>query len=158
MLAGLEVPPAVEAGRVITAVLAGLHSGSHSGVVFDSPPRAGKSTQVVRVAVEMAAAGEPLIIIGQTGEHVNDLIDRLAQKASDPGTGRFSAAVYTPSERVKGHETVRFGANVADLGGPAVIIGTAAKRACFPAPALDAAKERAKRRMFGIKHSVARWA
>ncbi|MCM0673255.1 AAA family ATPase [Micromonospora phytophila] len=127
MLAGLEVPPAVEAQRVITAVLADLRSGDHLGVVVDSPPGAGKSTLVVRAAVELAAAGEPLIIIAQTNEQVDDLIDRLARKAPELRIGRLSAADYQPSARVKGHETVRVAAKVADLGGPAVIIGTAAK-------------------------------
>ncbi|MFG1828648.1 hypothetical protein [Micromonospora chersina] len=142
MLAGLEVPPAVEAGRVIIAVQARLRCGSHSGVVVHSSPRDGKSTLVVWVAVAVAAAGEPLIIIGQTSEHVDDLIDRLERKAPDPRIGRFSAAVYTPSERVMGHETVRVVATVADLGGPAVIIGTATQWACFPAAALDVTNAR----------------
>jgi tRNA(Met) C34 N-acetyltransferase TmcA len=127
MRAGLEMPPAVEAERVITAVLADLRSGEHRGVVVDSPPGAGKSTLVVRAAVELAAAGEPLIIIAQTNEQVDDLIDRLARKAPELRIGRLSAADYKPSERVRGHETVRVAAKVADLGGPAVIIGTAAK-------------------------------
>ncbi|RZU73662.1 AAA domain-containing protein [Micromonospora kangleipakensis] len=127
MLAGLEVPPAVEAERVITAVLADLRSGAHRGVVVDSPPGAGKSTLVVRAAVELAAAGEPLIIIAQTNEQVDDLIDRLARKAPELRIGRLSAADYRPSDRVKDHETVRVAAKVADLGGPAVIVGTAAK-------------------------------
>ncbi|KAB1156479.1 AAA family ATPase [Micromonospora sp. DT46] len=127
MRSGLEVPPAVEAERVIAAVLADLRSGDHRGVVVDSPPGAGKSTLVVRAAVELAAAGEPLIIIAQTNEQVDDLIDRLARKAPELRIGRLSAADYRPSERVRGHETVRVAAKVADLGGPAVIIGTAAK-------------------------------
>ncbi|MER6591884.1 AAA family ATPase, partial [Micromonospora purpureochromogenes] len=127
MLAGLEVPPAVEAERVITAVLADLRSGAHRGVVVDSPPGAGKSTLVVRAAAELAVAGEPLIIIAQTNEQVDDLIDRLARKAPELRIGRLSAADYRPSNRVKEHETVKVAAKVADLGGPAVIIGTAAK-------------------------------
>ncbi|SCL53469.1 Part of AAA domain-containing protein [Micromonospora citrea] len=127
MRAGLEVPPAVEAERVVTAVLADLRSGAHRGVVVDSPPGAGKSTLVVRAAVELAAAGEPLIIVAQTNEQVDDLIDRLARKAPELRIGRLSAGDYRPSERVRGHETVRVAAKVADLGGPAVIIGTAAK-------------------------------
>ncbi|MBM0255479.1 AAA family ATPase [Micromonospora sp. 4G55] len=127
MLAGLEVPPAVEAERVITAVLADLGSGNHRGVVVDSPPGAGKSTLVVRAAVELAAAGEPLIIIAQTNEQVDDLIERLAHKAPELRIGRLSAADYRPSDRVRAHETVRVAAKVADLAGPAVIIGTAAK-------------------------------
>ncbi|MEH0933734.1 AAA domain-containing protein [Micromonospora psammae] len=127
MLAGLDLPPAVEAERVIAAVLADLRSGSHRGVVVDSPPGAGKSTLVVRAAVELATAGEPLIIIAQTNEQVDDLIDRLARKAPDLRLGRLSAADYQPSERVKAHDTVKVAAKVADLDGPAVIVGTAAK-------------------------------
>src|SRR4051812_18197579 len=101
MLAGLAVPPGVEADRVISAVLADLRSGTHRGVVVDSPPGAGKSTLVVRTAVELAAAGEPLIIIAQTNEQVDDLIDRLARKAPELRIGRLSAADYRPSDRVK---------------------------------------------------------
>ncbi|MEU1684083.1 AAA family ATPase [Micromonospora sp. NPDC005707] len=127
MLAELAAPPAVEAERVITAVLADLRSGDHRGVVVDSPPGAGKSTLVVRAAVELAAAGEPLIVVAQTNEQVDDLIDRLARKAPELPIGRLSATDYQPTDRVKGHETVRVAAKVADLGGAAVIIGTAAK-------------------------------
>ena len=127
MVAGLAVPPAIEAERVITAVLADLRSGAHRGVVVDSPPGAGKSTLVVRAAVELAAAGEPLIIVAQTNEQVDDLIDRLARKAPELRIGRLSATDYRPSQRVEGHETVRVAAKVADLAASAVIIGTAAK-------------------------------
>ncbi|WP_435826788.1 hypothetical protein [Micromonospora chersina] len=80
MLAGLEMPPAVEAEQVITAVLADLRSSDHRGVVVDSLSGAGESTLVVRAAVELAAAGEPMIVIAQTNEQVDDLIDRLAGK------------------------------------------------------------------------------
>ncbi|WBB70729.1 AAA family ATPase [Micromonospora sp. WMMD812] len=127
MLAGLELPPAVEAERVITAVLADVRSGDHRGVVVDSPPGAGKSTLVVRAAVELAAADEPLIVIAQTNEQVDDLIDRLARKAPELRIGRLSATDYQPSARVRGHDTVQVAAKVTDLGSAAVIIGTAAK-------------------------------
>ncbi|BCL15909.1 AAA domain-containing protein [Micromonospora sagamiensis] len=127
MRAALDLPPAVEAERVITAVLADLRSGAHRGVVVDSPPGAGKSTLVVRAAVDLAEAGEPLIIVAQTNEQVDDLIDRLARKAPELRIGRLSAADYRPSARIRAHETVRVAAKVADLGGPAVIVGTAAK-------------------------------
>ncbi|MEU5722815.1 AAA domain-containing protein [Micromonospora sp. NPDC047738] len=144
MLAGLSVPPAVEAERVITAVLADLRSGDHRGVVVDSPPGAGKSTLVVRAAVELATAGEPLIIIAQTNEQVDDLIDRLARKAPELRIGRLSATDYKPTDRVEGHETVRVAAKVADLAASAVIIGTAAKWAtvaegCWPWAIVDEA-------------------
>ena len=127
MFTKLQLPPAAEAERVITAVLADLRSGAHRGVVVDSPPGAGKSTLVVRAAVELASAGEPLIIIAQTNEQVDDLIDRLALAAPELRIGRLSATDYVPSQRVREHGSVRVGAKVADLGGPAVIIGTAAK-------------------------------
>ncbi|MEU3452901.1 AAA family ATPase [Micromonospora sp. NPDC006766] len=127
MTVGLAVPPAVEAERVITAVLADLRSGAHRGVVVDSPPGAGKSTLVVRAAVELAAAGEPLIIVAQTNEQVDDLIDRLARTAPQLPIGRLSATDYQPAERVAAHDTVRVAAKVADLAGSAMIIGTAAK-------------------------------
>ena len=144
MLAELTVPPAVEAERVISAVLSDLRSGEHRGVVVDSPPGAGKSTLVVRAAVELAAAGEPLIIVAQTNEQVDDLIDRLARKAPDLRIGRLSATDYRPSDRVRDHDTVRVAAKVADLAGPAVIIGTAAKWAtvadgCWPWAIVDEA-------------------
>ncbi|PZG14700.1 helicase [Micromonospora craterilacus] len=123
----LAVPPTVEAERVITSVLADLRSGDHRGVVVDSPPGAGKSTLVVRAAVELAGAGEPLVIIAQTNEQVDDLIDRLARKAPELRVGRLSAGDYRPSERVRAHEQVRVAAKVTDLAAAAVIIGTAAK-------------------------------
>ncbi|GGL89523.1 MULTISPECIES: AAA domain-containing protein [Micromonospora] len=124
---GLQVPPAVEAEQVVTAVLADLRSGEHRGVVVDSPPGAGKSTLVVRAAVELAAAGEPLIIIAQTNEQVDDLIDRLARKAPELRIGRLSANDYRAPDRVTAHEQVRVASKVADLNSPAVIIGTSAK-------------------------------
>ncbi|MEH0933744.1 hypothetical protein [Micromonospora psammae] len=127
MLAGLEVPPAVEAGRVIKAVLADLLSDDHRGTVADSPPGAGKSTRVVRAALNLAAPGEWLIIIAQTNEQFDDLVDRLARTAAELRIGRLSAADDKPSERVRGHEGVWVAAEVADLGGPPVIMGTAAR-------------------------------
>ena len=58
-----------------------LH-GTARGVVVDSPPGAGKSTLVVRAARELAAAGEPLMIVAQTNAQVDDLADRLADGGS----------------------------------------------------------------------------
>lgn len=141
---GVAVPAAVEAERVITAVLADLRSGEHRGVVVDSPPGAGKSTLVVRATIELAAAGERLIVIAQTNEQVDDLIDRIARKAPQLRVGRLSATDYRPTERVRGHDTVRVAAKVTDLAESAVIIGTAAKWAtvtdgCWPWAIVDEA-------------------
>ncbi|MBC8989397.1 ATP-binding protein [Micromonospora chalcea] len=116
-----------EAELVIQRVLRDLREGAHRGVVVDSPPGAGKSTLVVRAAVEIAATGDPLMIVAQTNEQVDDLIDRLGRKAPELRVGRLSATDYRPTGRVTGHPAVRVAAKVADLGGPAVTIGTAAK-------------------------------
>ncbi len=124
---GSRPAPAVEAATVVAAVLADLTSGRHRGVVVDSPPGAGKSTLVVRAAGVLAAAGDPLMIVAQTNEQVDDLIDRLGAAGPDVTVGRLSAVDYTPSERVRAHPACRVAAKVADLGAAAVTIGTAAK-------------------------------
>ncbi|MEE6311334.1 AAA domain-containing protein [Plantactinospora veratri] len=126
------MPPGEAARRVVGEVLADLHSGDHRGVVVDSPPGAGKSTLVVRAAGELAEAGEPLIVVAQTNEQVDDLIDRLAQAKPELAIGRLSANDYTATDRIKNYSTVRVAAKVADLGPSSVIIGTAAKWALVP--------------------------
>lgn len=126
-IATLPLSPSVEADQVVGAVLADLATGDHRGVVVDSPPGAGKSTLVVRAAGELAAAGEPLMIVAQTNEQVDDLIDRLGARSPETPVGRLSAVDYAPSDRVRDHPRCRVGAKVTDLGSPAVTIGTAAK-------------------------------
>ncbi len=121
------VEPSVAAGQVVDAVLRDLATSPHRGVVVDSPPGAGKSTLVVRAAGVLAAAGGPLMIVAQTNEQVDDLIERLGVKSPELGVGRLSAVDYVPSERVRAHPSCRVGAKVPDLGGPPVTIGTAAK-------------------------------
>ncbi|MEO3818258.1 AAA domain-containing protein [Plantactinospora sp. B24E8] len=124
---GAAEPPGVRADRAVAAVLADLHDGEHRGVVVDSPPGAGKSTLVVKAAGELAQAGEPLIVVAQTNEQVDDLIERLAQAQPELPIGRLSANDYSASERIQNYSTVRVAAKVADLGASSVIIGTAAK-------------------------------
>ena len=95
--------------------------------MVDSPPGAGKSTLVVRAAAELARKGERVMIVGQTNEQVDDLIDRLATDNPDTPIGRLSAAAYTPSERVAGHQNVAARSSVADLADHPVVVATAAK-------------------------------
>jgi hypothetical protein len=119
--------PAAEAARVVDAVLRDLATTDHRGVVVDSPPGAGKSTLVVRAAGVLAAAGASLMIVAQTNEQVDDLIARLGVASPTLAIGRLSAVDYAATERVRAHPCCRVGAKVADLGGPPVTIGTAAK-------------------------------
>ena len=73
---------------MIEAILADFGAAQGRGVVVDSPPGAGKSTLVVRAARTMAEAGERLMVIAQTNEQVDDLIDRLATAAPGLAIGR----------------------------------------------------------------------
>ncbi|MCW2880642.1 MAG: Superfamily and helicase and helicase subunit-like protein [Sphaerisporangium sp.] len=122
-MTGKDVSPGLEAATVVDAVLADLPR--HRGVVVDSPPGAGKSTLVVRAAGHLAAAGEPLMIIAQTNEQVDDLIVRLAAEHPGLPIGRLSAADYLVPERVMGKASV--GTKLPELGDPAVVVATADK-------------------------------
>lgn len=72
--------PGALAGEATDAILRDTLHGTHRGVVVDSPPGAGKSTLVVRAALELADAGRPLMIVAQTNAQVDDLVLRLAEK------------------------------------------------------------------------------
>jgi hypothetical protein len=112
---------------ILPAVLADLRTGAHAGVVVDSPPGAGKSTLVVRAAIELTAGGDSVIVVAQTNEQVDDLVVRLAEAAPDLPVGRLSAADYTPAARIVGRPHVSVAPKVGELVGCRVIIGTAAK-------------------------------
>jgi hypothetical protein len=111
----------------VDAVLRDLATTDHRGVVVDSPPGAGKSTLVVRAAGVLAGGGVPLMIVAQTNEQVDDLIERLGVASPELAVGRLSAVDYAVSDRVRDHPCCRVGAKVADLAGLPVTIGTAAK-------------------------------
>ena len=112
--------------RSTEAILADFGKGGR-GVVVDSPPGAGKSTLVVRAAKALAEGGERLIVVAQTNEQVDDLVDRLAVEAPDVTIGRLAAAGYALSQRVGRHPSVLVSGSVNDVAKRAVVIGTAAK-------------------------------
>ncbi|MDG6102462.1 ATP-binding protein [Dactylosporangium aurantiacum] len=112
---------------VIDDILRDFGSAAGRGVVVDSPPGAGKSTLVVRAARTLAEAGERLMVVAQTNEQVDDLIDRLATAAPTLAIGRLSASTYVPAQRVIKHGTVTVSGAVGDMAASAVTIGTAAK-------------------------------
>ncbi|WP_405498302.1 AAA domain-containing protein [Nocardia sp. NBC_00511] len=115
------------ADQVVEAILADLRSTTQRAIVVDSPPGAGKSTLVVRAARQLATDGEQRMIVAQTNEQVDDLIDRLASEAPDLPIGRLSSKEYRPSDRVAQHVSVRCDTKATDLADRAIVIGTAAK-------------------------------
>jgi hypothetical protein len=116
----------------VAAIMADLGRARH-GVVVDSPPGAGKSALVVRAASELAAHGEPVMVVAQTNGQVDDLTDRLAAADLDLAIGRLSAADYLPVHRVTRHASVTVAAQVRDLADCAVVVGTGAKWATVSA-------------------------
>jgi hypothetical protein len=123
--------PAAEADRVTAAILADFRSGSHRGVVVDSPPGAGKSTLVVRTAVELAVAGERLMIVAQTNEQVDDLTTALAARLAvqAPGivVGRLTGSTHGVPARLAGLANVLVNDKVATLAECEITVATAAK-------------------------------
>ncbi|MFC7893129.1 AAA family ATPase [Streptomyces sp. NPDC057381] len=120
--------PGTEAARATAAILHDTLHGTDRGVVVDSPPGAGKSTLVVRAALELAEAGRPLMVVAQTNAQVDDLVLRLAEKNPDLPVGRLHSSDADPYDKaLDGLENVRKSAKAADLAGLAVVLSTAAK-------------------------------
>ncbi|MET8776189.1 AAA domain-containing protein [Nocardia sp. NPDC004654] len=114
------------ADAAVDGILTDLADTSHRAVVVDSPPGAGKSTLVVRAARQLAESGGQHIVVAQTNEQVDDLIDRLA--IADPALriGRLSRTGYLKPERID-RPNVIVGQKVTDLTESTILIGTAAK-------------------------------
>ncbi|MEV4088462.1 AAA family ATPase, partial [Nonomuraea fuscirosea] len=121
----MTAEPTIGPEQVIRNVLADLPR--HRGVVVDSPPGAGKSTLVVRAAAHIAATGEPLMIVAQTNEQVDDLVSRISDKHPHLTVGRLSAGGYVPPLRLLELNGVRVGTRIQDLGDPDIVIATADK-------------------------------
>ncbi|MER5205907.1 AAA family ATPase [Streptomyces sp. NPDC002825] len=120
--------PAAEAARATDAILADTLHGTARGVVVDSPPGAGKSTLVVRAALELAAAGRPLMVVAQTNAQVDDLVLRLAEKEPDLEVGRLHSSDSDPYDKALDDLAhVRKSAKAGELTGLPVVLSTAAK-------------------------------
>ncbi|AQS69442.1 AAA domain-containing protein [Streptomyces pactum] len=125
--------PGAEAARATAAILHDTLHGTERGVVVDSPPGAGKSTLVVRAALELAEAGRPLMVVAQTNAQVDDLVLRLAEKNPDLPVGRLHSSDADPYDKALDDlASVRKSAKAADLAGQAVVLSTAAKWAHVP--------------------------
>ncbi|MCW5251838.1 MULTISPECIES: AAA domain-containing protein [unclassified Streptomyces] len=120
--------PGAEAARATAAILADTLGGTERGVVVDSPPGAGKSTLVVRAALELAEAGRPLMVVAQTNAQVDDLVLRLAEKAPELPVGRLHSSDTDPYDRaLDALPNVRTSAKADQLAGVPVVLSTAAK-------------------------------
>ncbi|MGW7466870.1 AAA family ATPase [Streptomyces xantholiticus] len=120
--------PGAAAARATAGILHDTLHGSARGVVVDSPPGAGKSTLVVRAALELAAAGRPLVIVAQTNAQVDDLVLRLARKEPELPVGRLHSNDSDPYDKALDDlDNVRTSAKAGDLAGLDVVISTAAK-------------------------------
>ncbi|GIH28949.1 helicase [Acrocarpospora phusangensis] len=117
-----------ERARAATAgILADYTGGGHRGLVVDSPPGAGKTTLVVSTAVELVKAGERLMIVAQTNEQVDDLVDKLAGNAPAITVGRLHAEGFEPPERVTRHSGVTLHNKIENVEGCQVVVATADK-------------------------------
>ena len=113
---------------VIAAVLADMGRPGHRGVIVDSPPGAGKTTLVVRAAAELAASGEPCIIVAQTNNQVDDLTIRLAAPGPGPAPGQAHRhRLHSPGSPA--HAAQRHRSHHGSMTSPPaqVILATAAK-------------------------------
>ncbi|MFD9796573.1 AAA domain-containing protein [Streptomyces sp. NPDC059070] len=120
-------PGAAAAGATERILHDTLHSEAR-GVVVDSPPGAGKSTLVVRAALELAAAGSPLMVVAQTNAQVDDLVARLAEKEPELPVGRLHSSDSDPYDKALDDlANVRKSAKAGDLAGLDIVLSTAAK-------------------------------
>ncbi|MDX6339886.1 MAG: hypothetical protein QOH87_24 [Trebonia sp.] len=123
----MSIQDAAASARAVTdAILADL-AKAERGVVVDSPPGAGKSALVVAAAASLAERGERVMVVGQTNEQVDDLVDRIATEHGVLRIGRLSAQDYTPTRRVARHGGVTARTAVADLIDHPLVVATAAK-------------------------------
>ncbi len=112
----------------VLARMGSLSGRDERGIVVDSPPGAGKSALVVRVARELAAAGEPVMVVASTNGQVDDLTDRLAQASPGLRIGRLSGQDYVPGPQITRHApAVVVAQRVRDVFGCSIVVGTAAK-------------------------------
>ncbi|MFJ6907425.1 AAA domain-containing protein [Streptomyces griseoluteus] len=124
----VDFDPGAAATRATDAILADTLHGTERGVVVDSPPGAGKSTLVVRAALELAGAGRPLMVVAQTNAQVDDLVLRLAEEDPDLPVGRLhSSDTDAYDKALDALPGVRTSAKAGDLSGLPVVLSTAAK-------------------------------
>ncbi|WP_223167891.1 AAA family ATPase [Nonomuraea sp. SYSU D8015] len=119
--------PQEAAAAATDGILADYTSGAHCGLVVDSPPGAGKTTLVVATTMRVASSGERLMIVAQTNEQVDDLVDKLASRAPQLTIGRLHAEGFEPPPRVTRHGNVTPDNKIEKIEKCQVIVATADK-------------------------------
>ncbi|MFF4884748.1 AAA family ATPase [Streptomyces nigra] len=119
--------PGERADRAVAGILTSLDTAPGRGVVVDSPPGAGKSTLVVRATGHLTSAGHQLMIVAQTNEQVDDLVDRIAREYPGLALGRLHAGGHVLPPRVTRHPNVTGSSQVTDLRDLPVVVSTAKK-------------------------------
>ncbi|MFG1997485.1 AAA family ATPase [Actinoplanes sp. NPDC048988] len=108
-------------------IIAAFTSGRHRGVVVDSPPGAGKSTLVGRIAAEIATGGETVVVVAQTNAQVDDLVAKIAARLPHLTVGRLSREGYLAPSSLLLLPNVQVESRAEDLPDCRVLVGTAAK-------------------------------
>ncbi|GCD33608.1 helicase [Streptomyces chrestomyceticus JCM 4735] len=119
--------PGERADRAVAGILTSLDTAPGRGVVVDSPPGAGKSTLVVKATGHLTSAGHQLMIVAQTNEQVDDLVDRIAREHPGLALGRLHASGHVLPPRVTRHPNVTGSNQVTDLRDLPVVVSTAKK-------------------------------
>lgn len=127
MTTGRPTNPGARADRAVAGILQALDTTTGRGVVVDSPPGAGKSTLVVTATGHLAALGRQVMIVAQTNEQVDDLVDRLATAHPDLPLGRLHASGLTLPPRVTRHANVTGNTQITALRELPVVVSTAKK-------------------------------
>ncbi|MFJ6950093.1 hypothetical protein [Micromonospora aurantiaca (nom. illeg.)] len=103
MLAGLEMPPAIEAEQCSHRPARRLRSGrTEAASSTPCPEKARKSGSAGPSGWLLPASR--CFITAKTNEQADNVIDRPAKEARERHIGLLSPADCQPSERVKGHE------------------------------------------------------
>ncbi|HUN38213.1 MAG TPA: AAA family ATPase [Trebonia sp.] len=126
----MSLPEAARRAQQATREIITAMDSAPRGVVVDSPPGAGKSTLVVRVAGELVGRGHRVMVIAQTNEQVDDLAGALARSLAHDGelrVGRLAAGTYATPERLAGLANLTAARTIGELDRCQVVASTAAK-------------------------------
>lgn len=118
-----------EASAVTGRVLAAMASPDWRLIMVDSPPGAGKSTLVVRLAHARAERGDRVPVVTQTNDQADDLVRALAEavRSTPLRVGRLHASGYRAPADLENEPRVQLATQVRDLNGCAVVVAPGKK-------------------------------